>query len=266
VVWTLPEGFTTHAGYARYFLPAPPEGAAESPLDFIRTTATPPTLAGDPVRSETDDYYDAGVAWKHDALMIGVDGYWRQARNFLSDGAFGLGNIDAAFNYASARIRGVELTTTYAEGPVTAWANLAIAQAAGRSIISNQFYFTAAELAQVAARNTPLSHDETTTASAGASYRWGAFRIIADSVFGSGLPRTVPGGSVNGGHLPAYAQVNLALRYTLDTWRNAPLDLRLDILNLFDARYELRDGTGIGDGLPQWGPRRGVFVGFEQTF
>jgi hypothetical protein len=28
----------------------------------------------------------------------------------------------------------------------------------------------------------------------------------------------------------------------------------------------LRDGTGLGDVLPQWGPRRGLLFGLEQSF
>jgi outer membrane receptor protein involved in Fe transport len=42
--------------------------------------------------------------------------------------------------------------------------------------------------------------------------------------------------------------------------------LRADIINLFDEKYQIRDGTGIGVGAPQWGPRRGVFAGVSKTF
>jgi outer membrane receptor for ferrienterochelin and colicins len=30
--------------------------------------------------------------------------------------------------------------------------------------------------------------------------------------------------------------------------------------------YEIRDGTGIGVGAPQYGPRRGLFLGVTQSF
>ena len=36
---------------------------------------------------------------------------------------------------------------------------------------------------------------------------------------------------------------------------------RLDVVNLFDKVYEIRDGTGVGVGAPQYGARRGIFVG-----
>jgi outer membrane receptor protein involved in Fe transport len=43
-----------------------------------------------------------------------------------------------------------------------------------------------------------------------------------------------------------------------------PLTLRFDIVNLFDRIYELRSGTGIGVFAPQYGARRGFFVGLSQ--
>jgi hypothetical protein len=36
------------------------------------------------------------------------------------------------------------------------------------------------------------------------------------------------------------------------------LHLRIDVVNLFDKVYDLRDGSGIGVGAPQFGARRGV--------
>ena len=35
--------------------------------------------------------------------------------------------------------------------------------------------------------------------------------------------------------------------------------IRFDIVNLFDEIYELRDGSGIGVGAPQFGQRRGFY-------
>ena len=36
---------------------------------------------------------------------------------------------------------------------------------------------------------------------------------------------------------------------------------RFDVVNLFDQVYQLRDGSGIGVGAAQYGPRRGYFGG-----
>ena len=30
-----------------------------------------------------------------------------------------------------------------------------------------------------------------------------------------------------------------------------------DVVNLFDKQYEIRNGTGVGVGEPEWGARRG---------
>ena len=43
-----------------------------------------------------------------------------------------------------------------------------------------------------------------------------------------------------------------------------PLTVRFDVVNLFDSVYEIRDGSGIGVFAPQFGPRRGYFVGISQ--
>ena len=41
---------------------------------------------------------------------------------------------------------------------------------------------------------------------------------------------------------------------------------RLSVLNVFDHVYELRDGTGIGVGAPQFGPRRSVYASVTKSF
>jgi len=32
--------------------------------------------------------------------------------------------------------------------------------------------------------------------------------------------------------------------------------VRFDVINLFDQSYQIRDGSGVGVGAPQFGPRR----------
>ena len=39
------------------------------------------------------------------------------------------------------------------------------------------------------------------------------------------------------------------------------LTLRFDVINVLDKEYEIRNGTGVGVGAPQFGPRRGFFFG-----
>jgi outer membrane receptor protein involved in Fe transport len=41
---------------------------------------------------------------------------------------------------------------------------------------------------------------------------------------------------------------------------------RLAVLNVFDKTYEIRDGTGVGVGAPQFGLRRALYVGLNKLF
>lgn len=266
LVWTPLEDTTVHAGYARYFVPPPGnEDIGATPV-LTGTTGAPPSLRADPLRAERDDYYDIGVEQKLGALTLGLDGYWRNAVNLIDDVPIGASMLRRAFNYATGRVRGVELSATYAEGPFSAWSNLAVAEAEGRHIVSNQFSFTPADLAFANQHFVHLSQDQSYTASAGASYKWRSAQFSTDLLYGSGMRRTLPGGAPNGANLPGYVQVNLAAVYHTKGLGLQPLDLRLDVINLLDRRYELRDGSSLGGGVPQWGPRRGFFVGFEQSF
>jgi len=64
--------------------------------------------------------------------------------------------------------------------------------------------------------------------------------------------------------VPDYTQVNLGVSHAFDLgWK--PLTARFDVINVFDEKYEIRDGTGVGVGAPQFGPRRGFFVGLSQA-
>jgi len=266
LVWTLPRGTTLHAGYARYFVPPPLDENFGATPALAGTTGAPRSLSADLLRAESDDYYDVGVEQKIGSLTVGLDGYWRDAANLIDVVPIGAGALPRAFNYSTGRVRGVEISATYAEGPFSAWANLAIADGKGRGIVSNQFSFAPVELGFVQRNLVHLSEDQRYTSSAGASYRWGPVRLSADLIYGSGLRRTAPGGAPNADTLPDYVQVNIAAVYHTVGIGQQPLDLRLDVINLFDRRYRLRDGSSIGGGVPQWGPRRSLFVGVEQSF
>jgi hypothetical protein len=42
--------------------------------------------------------------------------------------------------------------------------------------------------------------------------------------------------------------------------------MHFDIVNIFDTIYEIRDGSGIGVFAPQYGMRRGYFVGVSKNY
>jgi outer membrane receptor for ferrienterochelin and colicins len=271
LVWTPLTGTTLHAGYARYFTPPPFElVASETLAKFAGTTAASAVTQDDLPRSERDNYYDVGAEQKLGHFTLGVDGYWRDATNLIDEGQFGAPIILTPFNYAEGRIRGIEFSGTYAHGPFSAWANLAISKAQGKDIVSSQFNFSQQELDYIATHFIYLDHDQTYTASAGASYKLGELKLSTDLLYGSGLRsnEALPGGGdiPNGAHVPGYVQVNLAANYHLDLPQTGPLDLRFDIINVGDDKYEIRDGTGVGVGAPQWGPRRGFFAGVTKSF
>jgi len=265
LVWTPQEGTTLHLGYARYFTPPPFELVASQTLaKFAGTTAQAPGTLNDLPRSERDHYVDAGVEQKLGHVTLGFDAYYKTAKHLLDEGQFGAPIILTPFNYREGVAKGVEASANYALGPVTAYANLAWSQAKGRDIVSSEFNFDPAELAYIREHFIYLDHDQTWTGSAGGSYRFAhGTRVSADVIYGSGLRRTL-GAVPNGDKLPAYAQVNLGASQEVDAFGG--LTLRADITNLFDKTYAIRDGSGVGVGAPQYGPRRGVFLGLTKTF
>jgi len=78
----------------------------------------------------------------------------------------------------------------------------------------------------------------------------------------SGLRATAEGGAPNGIALPNYAVVNLSVVQKLPT----ATELRLDVLNIADNSYQIRNGSGVGVGAPQFGLRRTVLAGVTQRF
>jgi outer membrane receptor protein involved in Fe transport len=263
--WTPTETTTIHAGYARYFSPPPFELVASPTIaKFTGTSAEPPGTGNDLPRSERDDYFGLGAQQKLGVLTLGIDAYYKWARNLIDEGQFGAPIILTPFNYREGYAKGVEFSANYTADRLTAYANVALSEAKGKDIITSQFNFDPADLAYIHDHFIYLDHDQTITASAGATYRIGDAHVSADLIYGSGLRNTPDNAAPNSGHLPSYVQVNLG--YVQDVPQIKGLELRADIINLFDEKYEIRDGSGVGVGAPQFGPRRGVFVGVSKTF
>jgi len=263
LVWKPAGGTTVHLGYARYFTPPPFELVASPTVArFVGTSAEPPGTLNDLPRSERDNYFDAGVEQRLGGLSLGVDAYYKKSKNLIDEGQFGAPIILTPFNYRTGYAKGVEFSANYASGPLTAYANLALSQAKGKDIVSSQFNFDPNDLAYIRDHDIFLDHDQTYTVSGGATYRIGATRLSGDVIYGSGLRRD--GDVPNGAKVPSYVQVNLGVSQELPI--AGGLTLRCDVVNLFDEKYEIRDGTGVGVGAPQWGPRRGVFAGLTKSF
>jgi outer membrane receptor protein involved in Fe transport len=56
-----------------------------------------------------------------------------------------------------------------------------------------------------------------------------------------------------------YETFNVSASRHIQLTQKTALNIRLDVVNIFDKIYELRDGSGIGVGAPQFGQRRGFY-------
>ena len=268
VVWKPTATTTVYGGYARYFVPPPFELVSPGTItQFIGTTAAPEVTQNDPVKAERSNYFDVGVSQiVVPGLTIGVDGYYKISNNLIDEGQFGAPIILTAFNYAHGRQEGVQLTASYDRGPWSIYGNLAWSRALGKDITSAQFNFGADELAFIGNNFIHLDHDQTWDGSAGAAYTLNRGSdhptlFSVDALLQSGLRAgtpTVP----NGIALPTYGVVNLSVVQKLPTHT----ELRLDVLNVGDKVYQIRNGTGVGVGAPQYGLRRTILAGLTQRF
>lgn len=266
-VWQATDSTVVHAGYARYFTPPATEMITSTNIArFDGTTNAVPDLGNNTPLAERSDYVDLGVQQRlGGAWTLGLDAYYRKVRRLQDEGQFGSALVYSTFNYAQGRIKGVEFTADYDAGPLSAYFNLALGKALGKGIISSQYNFDPSDLAYVADHYIHLDHDQRLTASGGVSYALDTrTRVGADYLFGSGLRRD--GAVPNGSHLPAYFQLNLSVAHDVRLGRRGDLHAQLALINALDRGYELRDGSGIGVGAPQFGPRRGVYLGLQRDF
>jgi outer membrane receptor protein involved in Fe transport len=275
LIWQPTDSTTLHAGYSRYFTPPPIEDVAGSSVNKFDGTSNEspagPNAPDDHVKAERADYFDAGISQKITKhLQIGLDGYYKWAKNQLDDGLFGQALILSAFNYARGEIYGAEFTGSYNRGGFSAYANISYSVAKGEDWNSSQFLFDPSDLAFVKNHWIFLDHDQTVTGSFGASYLWNesaktSTRVYADALYGSGL-RTDALGVPNGSTVPAYYSVNLGAEQSFKIHKNQILKARLDVVNVTDNSYELRDGSGVGVNAASFGERLGFFGSISYVF
>lgn len=253
-----------HAGYARYFTPPPNELVGNNTIVASQgTTSAPPSSQNDPVKSESTNYYDVGISHRLTPYVtLGMDAYYKQVKHLLDEGQFGSALLFTPFNYAHGQIYGVEQTSNYRRDNVSGYLNIAVSKALGQQIESSQYNFSPEELDYIAGRKIHLDHDQHLTASTGFSYLWNTTTYSADAIYGSGLRR----GFANTESLPTYSQMNMSVTQPFKVATLGKLEARLSVINLFDSVYQIRDGSGVGVGAPQFGPRRGIYVGLSKTF
>ncbi|MDR3385626.1 MAG: TonB-dependent receptor [Rudaea sp.] len=263
-VYQATDSTTVHAGYSRYFTPPPTQ--LISPTDialFQRTTNQLPSNVNAETLSERSNYFDAGVSQKvTDNLTLGLDAYYRQVHDLLDLGQFGAALIFSPFNYDKGRVHGAEFTENYTNGNFSTYFNLSSNRASGENVVTGQYNFSPAELAYISDHFIHLDHDQRLTSNGGVSYNWDGTKLGADYLFGSGLRS----GFANTDHLPSYYQVNVSADRDFNLPEIGKTNIRLAVINVTDRVYELRDGSGIGVFAPQFGPRRGVYVGLTKEF
>jgi len=269
LVWNAAPLTTVHVGYARNFTPPPQELIAPSTVALYNfTTKQSEIQTADPVKAEREHYFDVGVEQRFNGgLKLAIDSYYKLKRNLLDEGQFGSALILSPFNYAKGYAWGVEVSGNYTHGPIDLYANLARGAEKARDIVSSQYFFAPDELAYIHDHYIYTDHSQNWTASGGGSYTikngLGALVPTMDFVYGSGLRTDDPNGIVpNGGKLPGYWVFNAGISQNF----SGPgvlngVSVRADVLNLLDNKYQLRSGEGVGVGAPQWGERRGFFVG-----
>jgi outer membrane receptor protein involved in Fe transport len=291
---------TFHAGYARYFTPPVLVEAAPANIAlFAGTTGASTTPGTSPVLPERSHYFDAGVdqtvPFKCHAsssganvcptLDLGVDAYYKIAQDLIDNGNFGQALVLSAFNYAKGYVEGIEFSAKYHDGNFQAYANLAVSEERATDVVSNQYLFdNTMPLADLGGQTLQqyvdshwiyTDHTQIVTGSAGAAYQfcggpsspgenwWNNLcgtKISSDMIYGSGL-RT---GDANIGTEAPYAQFNASISHEFGMPDDKPLTVRFDVVNLFDTVYQIRSGTGIGVFAPQYGPRRGYYIGISK--
>jgi outer membrane receptor for ferrienterochelin and colicins len=270
-VWQALDYTTVHIGYSRYLSPPPFElVGGETISKFLNTTAAPTVTVSNSPLAEQANYYDVGVQQKVTSqFTLGLDTYYKQSHNLIDEGQFGAPIILTPFNYAYGKQYGAEITANFTQQGFNAYLNLAYQSAKGKDIDSAQFNFSQEDLDYIASHYIHLDHEQQFTASGGVSYLWNHTTFSADFLEGSGLRAdlVLPDGTSipNGDHLPYYTQINLGVNHIFHFTESSTLTARLDLINALDKVYEIRNGTGVGVGAPQFGPRRGVFLGLSKS-
>ncbi|MBE7218672.1 MAG: TonB-dependent receptor [Caulobacteraceae bacterium] len=265
LVWTPASATTLHLGYSRYFAPPSAQYVPPSTLArFAGTTNAPEVFTDTPTHVERSNYYDVGVQRRLlPGWQVTADGFYKDAQNLGDLGQFGAAVILSPFSYRIGHVFGGELSSTYAHGPWSAFANFSYVDTSAKDINSAEYQFPADELAYIETHAIKLDHEGEYTLSAGGSYSWRASKAYVDLLYGYGLRA----GFANLDKEPSYVVVNIGAQHALTSpVSDKPLTLRVDVTNLLDARYQIRDGSGLGISAAQYGQRLGLFFGLAQTF
>ena len=267
VVWQATDTTTVHAGYSRYFTPPQTELiSSEDIAAFANTTNAVQNYGNNTPLAERSNYYDLGISQNiGSAWTVGLDNYYRSVNRLQDEGQFGTALVYSTFNYKYGKVRGNELTVSYNQGRLSAYFNFSYNRAMGKDVITSQYNFSPDDLAYIADNFIHLDHDQKMTSNGGVNYAiTDNTKVGADFLFGTGLRED--GLTPNGLSLPDYFQLNANISHDFNFEGFGALHTSLAVINLLDRIYELRSGTGIGVGAPQFGPRRGLYLTLQKDF
>ena len=249
IVWQSPNGVTAHVGYAQY--------ASAPPLGGQSDNAALP--------NERDDYFDGGLQRTLGPLTVGIDAYWRSVHNYIAEHQIIGSAVPTSFAFSRARMRGIELSSTYSRGGTSAWANLSFSRAGAKSILGGEQLFEPLSIAAAGTMYVPLASDRPLTATGGITQRVGKFTLGGDVLVSSGAVRTLNFMKPNGGRHSPYALLGLAAVYHAK-FVGQPADLRLDLTNLTNLHYATSDAANLEGGWARRGRGRAITIGIEQGF
>jgi outer membrane receptor protein involved in Fe transport len=270
LVWKADDATTLHAGYARYFVTPPVQNSTLGPVDkFAGTTNAPTNFLADAPKCERSHYFDLGISHQITSpWSVSVDGFYKLAHNLIDLGQFGQALIETPFNYKTGKVYGAEVSSEYKEGGLTLYLNSSWVETSAHDIDSQQFQIDSSELGFITNHNIHLDHEAEFSGSAGASYQWRNDLVYVDMLAATGLRTGFANTGVTGPHYPVNVGYEHIFRPDGDVGaqRGNTIKFRVDVVNLFDEKYELRNGSGIGVGAPQFGQRLGVFAGVTYEF
>jgi outer membrane receptor protein involved in Fe transport len=267
LVWKINDATSMHIGYAHYFMPPTLQHVPLAVVkEFEYTTDAPFNDGDDPQKVERDNYFDLGFSRQLiPGWQITGDTFCKLAKNLLDDGQFGSAVILNNFNYSSGTVYGAELSSTYRQGPLSAYANLSYVQTWARNIDSVENEFATNALTYIATNPIQLDHQGRYTGSGGVAYTFlKDTQFHSDFLYGNGLRA----GFANLEKLPAYWTDNFGMEHVwyFHSKGISELKLRMDCINLFNAACEIRNGTGVGIAAPAYGPRRAFYSGLSVVF
>lgn len=259
LVWEVDPSTTVHFGYSRYFAPPTAQYIGQATLlKFAGTTNSPENFNATATKVERSNYFDIGLSHRFpQGLSITVDGFYKQAKNLGDLGQFGRAVILTPFSYRTGKVYGAEFGGNYHYKGLTVFGNFSFVNTAAKDVNSAQYQFPADELEYIKNHAIKLDHEGEFTSSAGVSYGWAGNKAYVDFLYGYGLRS----GFANTEKQPSYHVINIGYEHVFRNIRPLKgLKLRVDVTNLFDERYQIRNGSGLGVFMSQYGQRRAGFL------